>query len=1476
MLLVIISLPTLGLLFLQNKEIQSIVSEYLTEKLSEKIDGAISVSSVHYSFFKRMQLYDLYIEDRYGDTLIYAEVCNIRIKKFRPDKQDILIRKLSFENAFLQISVDEEKNNTLKFFIDSFKKNLPPEEKTITNIEKISFIDSRFRRVDRYSEPTPSLINFNDLQIGDIDIDIEEFLVKYDTTTLKVVSASGTEITGFTMENVQLDLSLSKKHMTFSNGTVTTTVSRINSPLVDFKFNHPQNFKQVFDSVNINIISENSMVEFDDIAYFFPIVRDLKGSIMVNGRLFGRLGDMQGKDILVDYMDNTHLDFDMRLAGLPENESLFMDFNFRQLKTNPGEFNMLTVEYRLGSAELINYYNRLEEIRYRGDFRGFKRDFETTGSLETNLGNISVDMKMQPDSSKFFQFSGNVNSDGFNLGKLMSKESVLGSIIFNVNLDGVNHEGDVNAIVSGTIDTLGFFGYDYSKIELEGIFSNRKFDGSLFIKDPNIDLMFAGRIDLEEDIPSFDFTVDVANLRPYYLNLRDEDPAYFASFLLKTDIHGGRINEINGSVHLVNSLFRRSGSQIQLYDIMLTTGNTPDFSFMTLQSDAVDANIAGKYNLLELPHLLKSIVNEHFELFSDAEPFYDSLTNFTFSADIRESDQITNFFFPRFDLDPGTKINASFTPDQGNHSFLCEGSLPVFGFNQIRMHNINFSAVADTNQLEFLLAAKHLTSQGDLSIQQPELEMVFSNNQNEIKIEWQNDAIPLYSGNITAIGELYETAEGKSTYSMMVHPSNFFFNNKEFVIPRSGLQIRPESVDIDSISITGIDQNFLAHGRYSGDPNDSVTFLVQNFNMHILNDLFDKLPLDLQGTMSGNTSIRKESDNLVLTSNLIAENLEINNQSFGTTAFYADWIRSQQQLELKVMTADKTFNGIDIQGKFHPKSEQIDFDIKLHEIGMTLLEPFVEDILGDINGSGNILLHAHGPLVNPQINGTVDLINATALISETQTRYFSSDKIRINNNDLHFQRFKVTDEYGNDLFIEGNISTSNFSDLFINMTLTANNFNFLNTSRTDNEQFYGDIFASGIFYLNGRPDQLRIRASANTERNTNLKLPLYNPTEIQTTDFITFIQPDETNGIIYRQEQQRNNRINLDLELDITSNTSVQLIFDPKVGDIIQASGNGTLKFEIDENGEFSMFGTVIIEDGEYLFTLQNVINKRFRLQPGGKISWNGSPKSAVIDLEAIYETKASTYNLAPVPSEDMKKRIPVHCLLSLQGELEKPTIVPRIVLPTAEPETRSLVQTSIGTEEELMRQFISLLVINNFISSSESGANPLSSTSSGVAGVTASELLSNQLSNWLSQISNDFDIGVNYRPGDAISSDEVEVALSTQLLNDRIIFTGNLDVLAEEVRTTRGEASNIVGDFDLEFRVTDKISIKAFNRVNDDRIIRPSLYTQGLGLIYRNEFDSVLDLFRKNNPEKSPESEDNFNMDDALFREDDSLQPYP
>jgi hypothetical protein len=119
--------------------------------------------------------------------------------------------------------------------------------------------------------------------------------------------------------------------------------------------------------------------------------------------------------------------------------------------------------------------------------------------------------------------------------------------------------------------------------------------------------------------------------------------------------------------------------------------------------------------------------------------------------------------------------------------------------------------------------------------------------------------------------------------------------------------------------------------------------------------------------------------------------------------------------------------------------------------------------------------------------------------------------------------------------------------------------------------------------------------------------------------------------------------------------------------------------------------------------------------------------------------------------------------------------------------------------------------------------------------------MLSNQLSNWLSQISNDFDIGFNYRPGSELTDQEVELALSTQLLNDKVTVNGNVDVRGNQANTS---ASNISGEFTVEVKLTDMLRFKVFNRSNYNLYYQVHPYTQGVGLFFRRDFNTLNDLF--------------------------------
>jgi hypothetical protein len=151
-------------------------------------------------------------------------------------------------------------------------------------------------------------------------------------------------------------------------------------------------------------------------------------------------------------------------------------------------------------------------------------------------------------------------------------------------------------------------------------------------------------------------------------------------------------------------------------------------------------------------------------------------------------------------------------------------------------------------------------------------------------------------------------------------------------------------------------------------------------------------------------------------------------------------------------------------------------------------------------------------------------------------------------------------------------------------------------------------------------------------------------------------------------------------------------------------------------------------------------------------------------------------------------------------------------------------------------------LVLNRFFPTETQ--NQALQQAGGFFSSSTSEMISNQLSNWLSKISNDFDIGVNYRPGDDITSDELQASMSTQLFNNRIIIDGNVGVA-----NVQSASSNIVGDVNIEYKITPdgRFRVRAFNKSNDINTLTDNApFTQGIGLTYQKEFDRLGDLFRR------------------------------
>jgi len=368
---------------------------------------------------------------------------------------------------------------------------------------------------------------------------------------------------------------------------------------------------------------------------------------------------------------------------------------------------------------------------------------------------------------------------------------------------------------------------------------------------------------------------------------------------------------------------------------------------------------------------------------------------------------------------------------------------------------------------------------------------------------------------------------------------------------------------------------------------------------------------------------------------------------------------------------------------------------------------------------------------------------------------------------------------------------------------------------------------------------------ARTAPGTSIHFPVGGSTEVSGIGFVHFVGGDSTGTEAPGVDLSG---ISLDLAVEVTPDAHFELIFDPTVGDILQGRGAGNMEMTVSQSGEFDMRGQVEVTQGEYLFTLRNIVNKRFQIEPGGRIVWFGDPFDAQLDMRATYKVRAPLYDIMFEKNEAYRKRVPVDVVMQLKDRLLNPEIAFDVRLPSVDESVRTQVNSVLSTEQERNRQVFSLIVLNRFMPPPNYGSGG-APTGGNVAGTTGFELMSNQVSNWLSSLSNDLDLGVNYRPGDAITQDEVELAVSTQLFNERLLLSTNVGVQYGATTATQNNNA-LIGDFQLEYLLTPegRLRLKAFSISNDRNLNRvdQSLTTQGAGVAFREEFDTFGEFWQK------------------------------
>ena len=358
-----------------------------------------------------------------------------------------------------------------------------------------------------------------------------------------------------------------------------------------------------------------------------------------------------------------------------------------------------------------------------------------------------------------------------------------------------------------------------------------------------------------------------------------------------------------------------------------------------------------------------------------------------------------------------------------------------------------------------------------------------------------------------------------------------------------------------------------------------------------------------------------------------------------------------------------------------------------------------------------------------------------------------------------------------------------------------------------------------------------------------------------------------------QEEENRPSVFDLDIRASVTPESEMILVMDPVGGDKIRAHGNGSLQLGYNSSTEeMDMYGTYTLTDGTYNFTLQDIILKDFTIRPGSSIAFNGDPLKATVDISAIYRVNANLTDLDKSFASDRdlnRTNVPVDAVLSVVGDLQSPQINLDIELPTLTQDAERKVKSIISTEDMMSRQIIYLLALNRFYTPEYMGSSSNGSEWASVASAT----VASQLQNMLAQLTDKFTLAPTFRTDKGDFSDmEFDVALSSRLLNNRLLINGNLGYRDKATSNT-----TFVGDFDIEYLLnrSGNLRLKAYNHYNDQNYyLKSALTTQGIGIIYRKDFDNIFKFLRpkkKKKPEEQPVTPDTL---PALKPEEPAPQP--
>lgn len=1425
--------------------VQSGITSFVTKKLNESYGIDIHIGKTSISVLGMISLKEVLINDFKNDTLISAGTLRTSITNFNK----LIKGDLYFGNIYgedLHFHFNTYKGDTLSnldVFINSFDDGTPPSQEPFIMKAKGIYLKNSYFHILDYNNENPS-----QLVVDSLFTEISDFSIKDSDIGLKLHSGSFVLDKHLKITDLKTDFSYTNSFISIDNTTLITPFSHIRA---DVKFASANgSYNNFLNDVKVHARIYNSKVRTEDIIPLYNGFSNKK-LIELEGEVQGTLNNFSINNLSAWYQ-NTELLGNFTLANLfEENKPIHIKGDITHLASIYSDLVGL-MPVQLGE-------NLPEQVRHFGFF-------ETSGTIDYSTTDLELDMAFSSQLGDFtiegilsdldnlekISYKGYLTTHQLDLGKIIEQNN-LGKITSNIQFvgKGLNFDKIDKIFVDGKIQQIIFNDYNYTNIDVKGDFVKQYFKGEVKINDVNLKMSVDGLAQLDKKQNIYDFIADIEHADLKALGFVKNDSIAKLKGLVILDVKGKTLDDITGKVGIHNTIFEKNATRyaFQDFDVNISLDEKKVRTILIDSPDVITGKVVGNFAFAELDKIFRNSIGS---IYANYKPFKVSQGQYL-SFDFKIYNKIIEIFLPEVTLGKNTFIRGNIVADSGDFKLNFKSpSIDLYG-NRIEKINL---IVDNKNPLynTFFEIDKFKNSIYDIS----DFSLINTTIKDTLFFRTEFKGGNKKEDDYTL--NFYHTLDHNQSSVVGLKKSIVHFKGKDWIVNKEGKNNRVvfdkklDSIHIENFQLQQAEQIISIGGKMGKNSYKDIHLVFNKV------ELFDITPsiegLNFSGALNGHLSLIQQRNKYFPSSDLVISNFTINDYLMGDLEMGIDGNEDLSAFKVNTQFINgqgegfRTIGDIQIRGN----GTYLSLDTSLKRLNLTPFGALADGILNNVRGYMTGSAHISGMVTNPKIEGEFSLEKAGMGVPYLNIDMdFDPDaSISLKGNDFIFNEIKVIDVvYKTQAVLSGKIYHKKFVDWFLDLHLNTKNNRFLvlNTQAEHNELFYGTGFIKGKVDLTGNVKDIRLKVQASTADGTKFKIPLSNTHTVGDDSFIDFVEKKK-NDIEQTSQMKTFQGFEMDFDLDILPNTEVEIIIDPKTGSNLIGKGAGTLLFEINTDGKFNMWGDFLTISGEYNFKYEGIIDKKFRVLPGGSITWNGDPLNAELsNLKAVYSLYANPSTL--LESNQYNRKIQTQVEVSLEGSLAQPQTIFDINFPDSNSSLVSELNYRLKDTDKKQLQAFALLLQGNFLSDTSAGDKIVSYNMLETAAGIFNQLLSGD--------DDKLNLGLSYETGTVNAEqayntgDRLGITLSTQI-NERVLLNGKVGIPVGGVTQTA-----IAGDFEIQFLLNKDgtLSAKIFNRENDVQqyFLDKIGYTQGVGLTYRVDFNTFKQLIRgifKRNQDKN------------------------